>query len=152
MGARNDICVDEDTGDDKGLPDEGKDQPALQRPLPSRDLRGAQPCRKQPVVASVLDGKTTNKERGRGSEEVQRSGRMCVRTQAACADASSHNPAADAHLSHLQVWLEPAVRTNLGVTHVMSILRALSADFASFCHVCTLRLRNGAGLYHRPCS
>lgn len=138
MGARHDECVDEDTGDDKGLPDEGKDQPALQRPLPSRNLGCAQPCRKQTVVASVLDGKTTNKERGRGSQEVQRSGRMCVRTQAACADACSHDPAADSHLSHLQVWLESTVRTNPGVTHVVSILRALPADFASFCHVCTL--------------
>lgn len=43
MGARRDKCVDEDTRDDKGLPDERKDQPALQRPLPSWDLRGAQP-------------------------------------------------------------------------------------------------------------
>jgi len=126
--------VYEDACDDERLPDQRKQHPALEPALTRSRIGVTESGHEQAVVAGELDDEAGDEDRGGSGQEVQSSGRVCVSTQAASADASAHHSAPYPHISHLKVWQESAVRANLGMAHIVAILRGFPADFTSLCH------------------
>src|SRR5437660_10355309 len=90
-------------------------------------------ARMRPYPAYCTTRQTT-KTTAAARRKLRSEGRR-VGPQPARADPGPHHLLPDPHPPDLQVRQEPPVGAVLGVAHVVSVLRALTADCASLCHV-----------------